>query len=176
MTIRQTIRQNPQTPTGSTSTQPEQRQVTSNQTRHREKEELDPTVRNLISRGWSSITSLIHAVRWQDARRKFERAFQLNSRSTEARIGLACGPLYQIGGRMVACATGRLAAGGEYIGGSRRYGERLGPIGVSLYSRGCSPDAEPDSGGPKGVPDGGFAGPDQRSSATSSRRNAVVTG
>ena len=69
--------------------QQEQRQPISNQTLPREREELDPTVRNLITRGWELYYLPYSPARWQDARRKFERAFELNSRSTEARIGLA---------------------------------------------------------------------------------------
>jgi tetratricopeptide (TPR) repeat protein len=54
-----------------------------------EKEQIDPTVRDLITRGWELYYLPYSAVRWQDARRNFERAFELDSRSTEARIGLA---------------------------------------------------------------------------------------
>ena len=54
-----------------------------------EKEQLDPTVGNLITRGWELYYLPYSAVTWQDARRNFERAFELDSRSTEARIGLA---------------------------------------------------------------------------------------
>jgi peptide/nickel transport system substrate-binding protein len=71
--------------------EPEQRQVTSIQTSSvvDEREQLDPTVRDLITRGWELYYLPYSAVRWQDARRNFERAFELDSRSTEARIGLA---------------------------------------------------------------------------------------
>jgi peptide/nickel transport system substrate-binding protein len=71
--------------------EPEQRQVASNQTSPvaEEKERLDPKVRNLITRGWELYYLPYSPVRWQDARRNFERAFELDSRSTEARIGLA---------------------------------------------------------------------------------------
>jgi adenylate cyclase len=54
-----------------------------------EREQLDPTVRNLITRGWELYYLPYSAARWQDARRNFERAFELDSRSSEARIGLA---------------------------------------------------------------------------------------
>jgi Tfp pilus assembly protein PilF len=69
----------------------EQRQVASDQTSPvaDEKEQLDPKVRNLITRGWELYYLPYSPVRWQDARRNFERAFELDSRSTEARIGLA---------------------------------------------------------------------------------------
>jgi adenylate cyclase len=43
----------------------------------------------LITRGWELYYLPYSPVRWQDARRNFERAFELDSRSTEARIGLA---------------------------------------------------------------------------------------
>jgi peptide/nickel transport system substrate-binding protein len=70
--------------------EPEQRQVTSQTTPVAEQREpLDPTVRDLITRGWELYYRPYSAVRWQDARRNFERAFELDSRSAEARIGLA---------------------------------------------------------------------------------------
>jgi len=71
--------------------EPEQRQVTSSQTTPvaEQREPLDPTVRDLITRGWELYYRPYSAVRWQDARRNFERAFELDSRSAEARIGLA---------------------------------------------------------------------------------------
>jgi tetratricopeptide (TPR) repeat protein len=71
--------------------EPEQRQVTSNQTSPGvdKREQLDPTVHDLITRGWELYYLPYSVVRWQDARRSFERAFELDSRSTEARIGLA---------------------------------------------------------------------------------------
>jgi thioredoxin-like negative regulator of GroEL len=71
--------------------EPEKPQVTSNQTSPMadEREQLDPTVRDLITRGWELYYLPYSAARWQDARRNFERAFELDSRSSEARIGLA---------------------------------------------------------------------------------------
>ena len=71
--------------------EPEQQQVTSSQTSAvaDEREKLDPTVRDLITRGWKLYYLPYSAARWQDARRNFERAFELDSRSSEARIGLA---------------------------------------------------------------------------------------
>jgi adenylate cyclase len=54
-----------------------------------ETEQLDPPVRDLITRGWELYYLSYSAARWQDARRNFERAFKLDSRSSEARIGLA---------------------------------------------------------------------------------------
>jgi peptide/nickel transport system substrate-binding protein len=71
--------------------EPEKRQVASNQTSPAadEKEQLDPKVRDLITRGWELYYLPYSVVRWQDARRNFERAFELDSQSTEARIGLA---------------------------------------------------------------------------------------
>jgi tetratricopeptide (TPR) repeat protein len=73
------------------SLEPEKRQVTSSQTSPvgDEGEQLDPNVRDLIARGWELYYLPYSVVRWQDARRNFERAFELDSRSTEARIGLA---------------------------------------------------------------------------------------
>jgi len=55
----------------------------------RGREELDPTVRDLITRGWELYHLPYSSIRWQEARHNFERAFELDSRSTEARIGLA---------------------------------------------------------------------------------------
>ena len=71
--------------------EPEKRQATSNQTSAvaDESEQLDPTVRDLITRGWELYYLPYSAARWQEARRNFERAFELDSRSSEARIGLA---------------------------------------------------------------------------------------
>jgi peptide/nickel transport system substrate-binding protein len=71
--------------------EPDRRQVTSSQTSPvaDEREQLDPAVRDLITRGWELYYRPYSAVRWQDARRNFERAVELDSRSTEARIGLA---------------------------------------------------------------------------------------
>ncbi len=71
--------------------EPEKRQLTSSRTSpvDDEREQLDPSVRDLIVRGWELYYSPYSTARWQDARRDFERAFELDSRSTEARIGLA---------------------------------------------------------------------------------------
>jgi len=70
--------------------QPERRQAASNQnTSSDEREKLDPAIRDLITRGWESYYLPYTEARWQDARRNFERAFELEPRSTEARIGLA---------------------------------------------------------------------------------------
>ena len=71
--------------------EPEKRQIASRQTPPvaDKKEQLDPTVRDLITRGWELYYLPYSAVTWQDARRNFERAFELDSRSTETRIGLA---------------------------------------------------------------------------------------
>jgi tetratricopeptide (TPR) repeat protein len=54
-----------------------------------DKELLDPAVRELISRGWALYHLPYTSVRWQEARRDFEQAFEMDSRSSEARIGLA---------------------------------------------------------------------------------------
>ena len=71
--------------------EPEQRQLTSSPTSPAvdERERLDPTVRDLITRAWGLYYLPYSLVRWQDARRNFERAFELDSRSAETRIGLA---------------------------------------------------------------------------------------
>ena len=54
-----------------------------------DKEVVDPTARALILRGWALYYLPYSPVRWQDARRDFERALEIDSRSSEARIGLA---------------------------------------------------------------------------------------
>src|SRR5205823_7215363 len=71
--------------------EPAQQQVAANQTSPvaDEREQLDPAVRDLITRGWELYRLPYSAVRWQDARRNFERAFELDPQSAEARIGLA---------------------------------------------------------------------------------------
>src|ERR1700746_595043 len=60
--------------------EPEQQQVASSQTSAvaDEREQLDPTVRDLITRGWESYYLPYSAARWQDARRNFERGFALD--------------------------------------------------------------------------------------------------
>src|SRR5437016_2483323 len=50
---------------------------------------LDPLARELITQGWALYSLPYTPVRWQEARRDFERALELDSRSSEARIGLA---------------------------------------------------------------------------------------
>jgi tetratricopeptide (TPR) repeat protein len=71
--------------------EPEKRQVTSGQTAPvtYEKGQIDPAVRDLITRGWELYYLPYSTVRWQGARRNFERAFELDPGSTEARIGVA---------------------------------------------------------------------------------------
>jgi tetratricopeptide (TPR) repeat protein len=54
-----------------------------------DKEPVDPAARELILRGWTLYYEPYTAARWQEARRDFERAFEIDSRSGEARIGLA---------------------------------------------------------------------------------------
>jgi tetratricopeptide (TPR) repeat protein len=54
-----------------------------------DKEVVDPAARELITRGWALYYLPYTAVRWQEARRDFEQALELGSRSSEARIGLA---------------------------------------------------------------------------------------
>src|ERR1700737_3095438 len=52
-------------------------------------EVVEPAARELITRGWASYHLPYSPARWQEARRDFERALELDSRSGEARIGLA---------------------------------------------------------------------------------------
>jgi tetratricopeptide (TPR) repeat protein len=52
-------------------------------------EAVDPAARELISRGWALSSLPYTAARWQEARRDFERALEVDPRSREARIGLA---------------------------------------------------------------------------------------
>ena len=54
-----------------------------------DKERVDPAARELITRGWALYNSPYTPVRWQEARRDFEQALELDSRTNEARIGLA---------------------------------------------------------------------------------------
>jgi tetratricopeptide (TPR) repeat protein len=54
-----------------------------------DKEEVDPAARELITQGWAVYHLPYSPVRWQESRRNFERALEIDSRSTEARIGLA---------------------------------------------------------------------------------------
>jgi len=54
-----------------------------------DKELVDPAARELIARGWELYYLPYTPVRWQEARRDFERAFEIDARSSEARIGLA---------------------------------------------------------------------------------------
>jgi Tfp pilus assembly protein PilF len=54
-----------------------------------EEEPADPAIRELIQRGWALYHLPYTPVRWQEARRDFEQAFEMGSGSGEARIGLA---------------------------------------------------------------------------------------
>jgi tetratricopeptide (TPR) repeat protein len=54
-----------------------------------DKEVIDPAARELIMRGWALYYLPYTPGRWQEARHDFERALKVDSRSTEARIGLA---------------------------------------------------------------------------------------
>jgi tetratricopeptide (TPR) repeat protein len=54
-----------------------------------DKERVDPAARELITRGRALYYSPYTPVRWQEARHDFEQALELDSRSSEARIGLA---------------------------------------------------------------------------------------
>ena len=74
----------PQTPLES-----EQQVATTDQTRPAVDDTVDPVARNLIARGWALYNLPYTLVRWQEARRDFEKALELDSQSSEARIGLA---------------------------------------------------------------------------------------
>ena len=74
----------PQTPL-----EPEQRVVTADQTRPGVDDAVDPVARQWIARGWAMYNPPYTPVKWQEARRDFEKALELDSRSSEARIGLA---------------------------------------------------------------------------------------
>jgi class 3 adenylate cyclase/tetratricopeptide (TPR) repeat protein len=54
-----------------------------------DKEVADPGARELIMEGWALYRLPYTLARWQEARRDFERALELDSRSSGARIGLA---------------------------------------------------------------------------------------
>ena len=54
-----------------------------------DEELVNPAARELIMQGWALYHLPYTLARWQDARRDFERALELNSRSSGARIGLA---------------------------------------------------------------------------------------
>jgi class 3 adenylate cyclase/tetratricopeptide (TPR) repeat protein len=54
-----------------------------------DKEQVDPAARELIIQGRALYYSPYTPVRWQEARNDFEQALELDSRSNEARIGLA---------------------------------------------------------------------------------------
>jgi tetratricopeptide (TPR) repeat protein len=54
-----------------------------------DKELSDPAAREAIARGWASYYLPYTSARWQQARREFEQAFEIDPRSGEARIGLA---------------------------------------------------------------------------------------
>jgi tetratricopeptide (TPR) repeat protein len=75
----------PQTPLES-----EQQVVTTDQTPPGvEEDTVDPVARELIARGWIMYNLPYTLVKWQEARRDFEKALELDSQSSEARIGLA---------------------------------------------------------------------------------------
>jgi class 3 adenylate cyclase len=54
-----------------------------------DEELVDPAARELIMQGWSLYHLPYTPVRWQEARSDFERALELDSRASGARIGLA---------------------------------------------------------------------------------------
>jgi adenylate cyclase len=57
---------------------------------------LDPAARDLLDRGWALVTPPYSTIRWQEARKDFEKALRLDAESNEARIGLA----YVLGGKL----------------------------------------------------------------------------
>jgi tetratricopeptide (TPR) repeat protein len=63
--------------------------VTTDQTPPEIEDAVDPAVRELIASGWALYKLPYAPVNWQEARRDFEKALELDSRSSEARIGLA---------------------------------------------------------------------------------------
>jgi tetratricopeptide (TPR) repeat protein len=54
-----------------------------------DKELVDPAAREFITRGWALYYLPYTPLRWHEARRDFEQAFEMDSRSSEARLGLA---------------------------------------------------------------------------------------
>ena len=82
--------------------EPEKRQVAARQTAPvaDEKEQLDPSVRDLITRGWELYYLPYSAVKWQDARRNFERAFELNRKPPKLGLALprSCLPNWRMDG------------------------------------------------------------------------------
>ena len=54
-----------------------------------DKELVDPATRELITRGWALYDQPYTLVRWQEARRDFEHAVEMDPGSSEASIGLA---------------------------------------------------------------------------------------
>src|ERR1700751_3605221 len=61
-----------------------------------EKPPLDPAVRELLDRGWDLLKPPYSMIRWEEARKDFEKAQELDAESNEARIGLA----YIFGGKL----------------------------------------------------------------------------
>jgi adenylate cyclase len=50
---------------------------------------VDPDARDLVMRGWAWYNRPLSAANWEEARRAFERALEIDPRSIDARIGLA---------------------------------------------------------------------------------------
>ena len=63
--------------------------VTTDQTPSEIDDAADPVVRELIANGWALYNLPYNPAKWQETRRDFEKALELDSRSNEARIGLA---------------------------------------------------------------------------------------
>jgi hypothetical protein len=78
----------PKPPEPQPSLESQQPVVTTNQT-PLEDTTVDRRARELITRGWAMYNLPYTPVRWREARGDFDRALELDSRSIEARIGLA---------------------------------------------------------------------------------------
>ena len=57
-----------------------------------DKDEVDPAARGLITRGWASYYLPYSPVRWQEARRDFERALELDLARLELALPRSCLP------------------------------------------------------------------------------------
>jgi tetratricopeptide (TPR) repeat protein len=76
-------------PKPKTSLESDRQVVTANQAAPEADDAVDPVTREWITRGWALYNLPYTPVKWQEARRDFEKALELDSRSSEARIGLA---------------------------------------------------------------------------------------
>jgi len=67
----------------------EQHVVTTDQAPPEVNDAVDPVAREFIAQGWAMYNLPYTLAKWQEARRDFEKALELDSQSSEARIGLA---------------------------------------------------------------------------------------